>query len=293
MPIEARRIGVSEFTTWPWPFEHDVAEYARHGVGFIEITEAKLHATEYAEQLASIAAAGLTVSSVQATIHGLYPTKLQPEPSAPRDRLRHIRTSIERIAPHVPPQTPFVVISGAPPGGDIATVIETAAREFRELAQFAQAHGVRIAFEPLNPSLMNVDSAVCSLDVGLDLVERVDHEAFGVCLDTWNIWQSRDLEPTIARAGQRIFLVQISDWREPRDYYDRVVPGTGKIPLAAIVAAAEHGDYRGPYVIEIFSSESLPDSLWRADLNTVLDASIRGVARLGAHEPAAELSAAR
>jgi hypothetical protein len=79
MPFEARRIGVSEFTTWPWRFEHDVAEYARHGIGFIEITEAKLHATEYAEQLASIAAAGLTVSSVQATIHGLYPTKLQPD----------------------------------------------------------------------------------------------------------------------------------------------------------------------------------------------------------------------
>ncbi len=83
------------------------------------------------------------------------------------------------------------------------------------------------------------------------------------------------------------------DWREPRDYYDRLIPGAGKIPLAAIVAAAERSGYRGPYVIEIFSSESLPDSLWRADLNTVLDASIRGVARLGEYEPAAELSAAR
>jgi sugar phosphate isomerase/epimerase len=140
---------------------------------------------------------------------------------------------------------------------------------------------------------MNVDSAVCSLDAGLELVERVDHEAFGVCVDTWNIWQSRDLEPTIARTGQRIFLLQISDWGEPRDYYDRVVPGTGKIPLAAIVAAADRGDYRGPHVIEIFSSESLPDSLWRADLSAVLDASVHGVARLGAHEQAAELSAAR
>ena len=255
------------------------------------LTEAKLHATRYAEGLACVGAAGLKVSSVQATIHGLYP-RAAAGPSAPSDRLRHIRTSIERIAPHVPPRTPFVVITGAAPGGDIAAVVTTAIRELRELARFCagawRSHRARTA----NPSVMNVDSAVCSLDTALKLVERVDHEACGLCVDTWNIWQSRDRAATIGRASGPIFLVQVSDWREPRDYYDRVVPGSGAIPLAAILTATERSGYRGPYVIEIFSSESLPDSLWRSDLNAVLDASIRGVTRLSEYESAAELSTA-
>lgn len=285
--------GVSEFTTWPWTFEHDVEAYARHGIDAIEITEFKLDPARVAEQLALVGAHDLSVSSVQATIHGLFPTKLQPEPVAYADRLRHIRTSIERIAPHVPAGTPFVVITGAPPNGNIAHVIDTAVREFAELARFAQAHDVRIALEPLNPSLMNVDSAVCAIDVALDIVERVDHPAFGLCVDAWNIWQSRDLLETIGRAGKRIFLVQLSDWRPPRGYYDRLVPGAGSIPLDTIVRAAAASGYTGPYVIEIFSSESLPDSLWRGDLDALLDASIAGFEQVCSQMDAGRVRAAR
>src|SRR5665213_2929210 len=73
----------------------------------------------------------------------LYPTLLEPQPNAPADRLRHIRDSIEAIAPHVPQGSPFVVITGAAPDGNIHAVLETARREFGELARFAEVHGVR------------------------------------------------------------------------------------------------------------------------------------------------------
>ncbi|MDQ2993156.1 MAG: sugar phosphate isomerase/epimerase, partial [Candidatus Eremiobacteraeota bacterium] len=152
----------------------------------------------------------------------------------------------------------------------------TARREFAELARYAQAHGVRIALEPLNPSLMNLDTSVWALADALDIVEDVGHPAFGLCVDTWNIWQSPGLNEAIQRAGDRIFLVQVSDWRAPLGYYDRLVPGDGTIPLVPIVDAIRSAGYDGPYVVEIFSSESLPGSLWRADLDEVLDRSIVG-----------------
>ncbi|MFN2459887.1 MAG: sugar phosphate isomerase/epimerase family protein [Candidatus Velthaea sp.] len=280
MTSDAFSFGVSEFTTWPWPFERDIERYPRHAIDTVEITEFKLDAYGRARQLSSIAEAGLGVSSVQATVHALFPTKLQPEPLAPRDRARHIRTSIESIAPHVPAGTPFVVITGAAPNGDVHAVVHEACAAFQELAAVAEAHGVRIAFEPLHPSLMNVDSAICTLGDALDLVAAVDHPAFGVCVDTWNVWQTPDLDAAIARAGDRIFLVQISDWRTPRGYYDRTVPGDGRIPLGRIVQATRAAGYAGAYVLEIFSSESLPDSLWRADLDDVLDRSCAGFARI-------------
>ena len=276
MEDAAYTFGMSEFTTWPWTFEHDVKSYGEHGIDCIEITEFKLDPHRYADQLAMIPAAGLGVSSVQALIHALYPTKLQPEPTAPADRLRHIRTSIERIAPHVPAGTPFVVITGAPPGGDVNTVFRTAAAEFGELARVAEAHGMRVALEPLNPSLMNVDSSIWSLGDALHIVEDVNHPAFGVCVDTWNIWQSPNLIETVLGAGDRIFVTQVSDWGTPREYYDRLIPTEGEIPFVPLIDAIARGGYSGPYVVEIFSSESIPGSLWRSDLDSVLEKSICG-----------------
>lgn len=276
MQPEAYTIGVSEFTTWPWTFEHDVERYPQHGIDCIEITEFKLDPHRYAEQLAQIPAAGLGVSSVQALIHALYPTKLQPEPTAPADRLRHIRNSIERIAPHVPGGTPFVVITGAPPGGDVRSVLATSAAEFGELARFAEAHGVRVALEPLNPTLMNVDSSVWSLGDALRIVEQVDHPAFGVCVDAWNIWQSPNLLETVRGAGDRIFVVQVSDWGAPREYYDRLVPGDGELPRVPLVDAIAGSGFTGAYVVEIFSSESVPGSLWLTDLDALLERSFLG-----------------
>jgi sugar phosphate isomerase/epimerase len=280
MNDDVYELGMSEFTTWPWSFERDVERYRSHGIDAIEITEIKLDRECLADQLGLLAANGLKTASVQATIHSLFPTRLQPEPREPADRVRHVRASIERIAPYVAPQTPFVVITGAAPHGDAGGVLRTARRELRELARCADANGVRLALEPLNPALMNVDSAVWALGDALDVVEDVGHPAFGLCVDTWNVWQSPRLDETIRRAGERIFLVQVGDWRPPRGWYDRLVPGDGRIPLAPIVAALRAAGYARPYVVELFSSESLEDSLWRADLDAVLDRSIVGFERV-------------
>ncbi len=280
MPDPAYRLGISEFTTWPWTFEQDVEAYARHGVAAIEVTEAKMDPNRIEEQLAEIGKRRLEIASVQAQIHALYPTLLQPEPRDPRDRVAHIRASIERFATRVPARTPFVLITGRPPSGDIAEVLRTARREFGELARVAAAHGLRVALEPLNPSLLNVDSSIWALDDALALVQEVDHEAFGLCVDTWNVWKSPKLDETIAAAGDRIFLVQVSDWGSPRGYYDRLVPGDGCIPLGPLLQSVRRAGYTRPYVIEIFSSESLPGSLWKGDLDGLLDRSIEGFDRL-------------
>ena len=61
-------------------------------------------------------------------------------------------------------------------------------------------------------------------------------------------------------------MVQISDWRRPRANADRRSLGDGVIPSAEIFAAVRRTGYAGPYVLEIFSEESLPDSLWRGDI---------------------------
>jgi sugar phosphate isomerase/epimerase len=260
------RFGISQFTTTPWPFELDLVEYPRAGASWIEICEFKLDRADYAPQLEAVARAGMRVSSVQSTVHAVYPDSLAPSPLDPEFRVRHIERSMERIAPYVPAGTPFVVISGAAPDGDNARVYATLLEVLPRLADRAAQLGVRLAFEPLNPVLFHTDTAIWGLDAALELVERINHEHLGICVDTWNIFQTPDLLAIIERAREKIFVVQISDWERPRSNADRRSLGKGTIPTRELLLAVERAGYSGPYVLEIFSEESLPNSLWAGDI---------------------------
>ncbi len=274
------RFGISEFTTTPWSFERDIERYAAHGVDDIEVCEFKLNRDDYAPQLQRIREVGLGVSSVQTTVHSLFVDSLVPAPTEPGDRLAHIMASIERIAPHVPEGTPFNIITGAAPGGNCQRVYRFAVEALARLADLAASHGMRIAFEPLNPILFNSDTSLWGLDDGLELIERIDHPALGLTCDTWNIFQTPNVSAVIRECGKRIFLVQVSDWRRPRSNADRRCLGDGTIPTVELLSAIRATGYDRPYVVEIFSSESLPDSLWRADLDEVIDRNIMAFERM-------------
>ena len=271
------RFGVSQFTTTPWSFERDVEEYTRLGVDTIEVCEFKLDVGQgrVEEQLTLVADAGLEISSVQPAVRTLYPSRTQPHPEDLDERTDHFRSAIERVAGFAP-GVPFVCNTGPSPGGNVREAVETAAKEYRSLADFAGEHGVKIALEPLNPVLMNVESAIWTLAQAMRVVEAVDRENFGVCVDTWNIWQNESVVEEIKGCGDRIFVVQVSDWKTPRSFADRHVVGEGEIPTAKLLRAVRETGYDGPYALEIFSDE-VPDSLWDDDLSKVIQDSRNGL----------------
>lgn len=261
-------LGISEFTTNPWPFERDVEAYARLGAGAIEVCEFKLDPARSAEQMRLPGAHGLTVSSVQPAVRTLFPSLSQPEPSDVAARVSRFRQSVERLAPFAA-QAAFVTNTGIAPGGDVQRVIDACAREYRALAEHCADHGVRLALEPLNPSIANVETAIWTVAQAMEIIRAVDHPAFGLCLDCWNVWQNADLAREIAACGDRIFVVQVSDWRTPRSFQDRLVPGRGEIPLPAFLRAVRESGFSGAYSVEIFSA-GVPDALWEGDLEQAL-----------------------
>jgi len=268
MPAPPYQFGISEFTTNPWPFETDVAQYAALGVDTIEVCEAKLDQSNLNAQMRLIGEHGLGISSVQPVTRTLYPSQSQPEPKPLPERLARFRQTIEILGPWAE-NVPFVTNLGIAPNGNIQEALDTAAKDYKVLAQFAEDHGVRVAVEPLNASIVNIETAIWTVEQGLELIKAVDHPAFGLCLDFWNVWQNADLEAAIHACGDRIFLVQISDWRTPRSFLDRLVPGQGSIPLPALLRAAHDSGYTGPYVVEIFS-DGVPGALWDGDLTQLL-----------------------
>ena len=166
--------------------------------------------------------------------------------------------------------------TGPPPNGDIQEVFDVAAREYRALADFARGHGARIALEPLSAALMNVETAIWTLEQAMRIVAAVDRDNFGVCVDTWNVWHNPDVVEEIKACGDRIFVVHVSDWRTPRSFADRRIVGQGEIPLPALIRAIYESGYRGAYTLEILSQD-VPDSLWEADLSRVIEDSRIGL----------------
>jgi sugar phosphate isomerase/epimerase len=262
--------GVSEYTTWPLSFEEDLALFAEAGVGYVEICEAKLDAADPHPQLRALKESGLRVSSVQPRLHSLFPDRPRPDPASPGERMLRLRGTIALFGRHFPGAT-LVTITGAAPGGDYDLAYRTAVREYREIARVAADHGVRIALEPLNPILMNADTFVCSLAQAGRIVDEVDHPQFGMFLDVWHFWEDAGAADQIRNYAGRIFGVHVNDWRTPRAFGDRHLPGEGVIPLVPLLRTIRGTGYTGAYTLEIFSELRLSGSLWADPRRTVLE----------------------
>ncbi len=273
-------LGVSEFTTWPWSFREDLEHYSAAGIPGIEICEFKLPHNDYGDALAKIEAYGMRATSVQMYVHSVFKDSMAARPEDPEDRLEQMKRAMAMTAQHVPQGTPFVVITGIPPEGNFKKTVDHTVEALKDLADFAARLQMRIAFEPLSPVNIHTDTAVWGLDQGLELIERVNHPAAGLCIDTWNVWQTPALERVIEQCGNRIFLVQLSDWRTPRSTADRFNLGEGVIPLERIVSAIRRTGYSGAWVVEILSSFYLRHSLWKENLDDVLHKNARAFARL-------------
>lgn len=268
-------VAISEFTTRPWSFEQDVERYAALGIAMIEVCEEKLDPHRFGDQMAMIKDYGLNISAVQPMVRTFGASQMQPEPKIFKERVSRLRLSIERLSPFAD-GCPFILNTGAPEKGDIEAMIKTTVSELKQLSGFAADHGVRMAIEPLNASSMNTESCIWTIAQALEIIDAVDRDNVGICLDFWNSWQDADVEEEITRAGSRIFVLQVSDWRTPRSSGDRLVPGDGIVPIGKLLRAVYETNYRGACSIEIFSQD-VPDSLYKADLNEVILRSKKGL----------------
>ena len=271
--------GVSEFTTWFQTFEQDVALYTRLGVDCIEVCERKL-AKEPArarEQLACLKSVGMPVSSIQPRVHALFQDFMCPELADPVERMAEFRKTIDLFSEFFP-EAPLVTIGGMAPQSNYQLAHRTARKLYCELADYAASHGMRIMYEPLHPILLNTNTFIYTLKEARMLVDAVNRDNFGLCLDVWHVWEEPSIEAQIEALGDRLLGVHISDWptERPRCVAERLLPGDGCIPLPALFKAIEQTGYEGAYSLEIFSDASLPDSLWHQDGAQVIERGRQG-----------------
>ena len=132
---------------------------------------------------------------------------------------------------------------------------ELAAEQLHLLAERAQQHGIRIAFEALAWG-----RHISTYDHAWRVVETADHPALGTCLDSFHIL-SRASDPRGIEEipGEKIFFLQLADaplmamdvlqWS--RHY--RCFPGQGGLDVAGMLAHTVKAGYRGPLSLEVFN----------------------------------------
>lgn len=143
--------------------------------------------------------------------------------------------AVERIISHVPVAAHFnaVIIIGlvrgiVKPGVDHSQAMEWLVDALQKCSAAALPQGIKLALEPINryeTTLIN------NVDQGLDLIERVSAENFGLLLDTFHMnIEEADIETSIRSCGERIFHFHVAD-------SNRWYPGAGHLDFKSILDA--------------------------------------------------------
>jgi len=151
--------------------------------------------------------------------------------------------AIERIKSHIPVAAHFgsVVIIGllrgiVKPGVEHSQAMDWLVEALRECSDAARPHGVRLALEPINryeTTLIN------NTTEGLNLIDRVGADNFGLLLDTFHMnIEEVDIEASIRACGERIFHFHVAD-------SNRWHPGAGHLDFATILKTLFATDYQG------------------------------------------------
>ena len=248
------------------------------GVTGIDIAERKLSLDlEIARgQIEKVLTAGLVVTGFIPRVHALLPDSLNPLILDLAEREEAFRNSLSFVGSIWPENPPVVLtITGAANNLDYKSAIEHIEGAYVRLAKHAQEFGITIVFEPLNPIMMNTDTVICSWSNSVKLVSKIGVDNFKLAFDTWHIWDEYDIYSQFINTSDLVGTVHVSDWLSPgpRSFADRGIPGEGEIDWVTLAKTLKASNYQGPIVLEIFSSDEFPDSIWQRSPSEVIEIS--------------------
>lgn len=236
-----------------WTLAQAIDGYARAGIKAIapwreEVREMGLTATRR-----RIADAGLDITGLCRA--GLL-TAL--DDNAFQAALDDNRRAIEEAAGIGAPV--IVLVSGGLPASskDLDAARNRTIEGIATLLPEAEAAGVRLAIEPLNPIYAADRSVVVTLDQALDICAELDPEAstgLGVIVDTYHVWWDPRLDDALRRAAPLTLGFHINDWLCPQSdpLNDRGMMGDGAIDLVSITRKVRRAGISLTPEVELFS----------------------------------------
>jgi sugar phosphate isomerase/epimerase len=192
-----------------------------------------------------------------------HPSFIEPDPSYRRVRIDHTRRALslcaELGAPHITTEP------GGPlaPGQSRREAIDLFVEALKPLAQHAHDLGVLLLIEP-EPDLL-----LETTDQYLEVAGRLDAPSVGLNFDVGHAFCVReDLPRAIAKLAPHIRHYHLEDIAATRVHH-HLVPGTGAIDFAAVVAAIRTTGYDGWLTVELYPFVDDPDPAARGALEVL------------------------
>jgi sugar phosphate isomerase/epimerase len=219
-------------------FENSVAKVANWGYEGVEIAIRDPALVDGEELVRLLAAQDLVVPAIGTGQawgeEGLSLTSDDPSIRA---------AALERLKSHVPLAERFgaMIILGlirgiTPQGQSHEQSMTYLVEAIRDCAEIAAETGVRFALEPLNRYETDLIHTVAE---GLDLIERVGADNFGLLLDTFHMnIEEPHIEESIRTCGDRIFHFHVAD-------SNRWHPGAGHLDFESLLSTLSASGYQG------------------------------------------------
>lgn len=247
------QIGVN---AWVWSSPITTAELARlapivAGMGF-DLIEVGIESTtdlDYARGAEILRSNGLAISACAAM--GPDRDLIHADESIRQNGMDYVRHCIDAAktlgaANLVGPLYSAVGRTWQQSADDRKKDLDLLVRQLKTLSAYAGERGVTLCVEPLNrfeTSFMNLASQA------IEVVDRVDHPACGILLDTFHMnIEERSIGDAIRAAGARMRHLHTCE-------NDRGAPGSGHVPWDEVAKACRDIGYTGPLVIESFTDK--------------------------------------
>lgn len=142
---------------------------------------------------------------------------------------------------------------------DSERTLNEMAKSFGELADYAQPHGIRLVLEPIT---VNQTNFINTTQDGIEMVDRVGRENFGLMLDVYHMnIEDDDIYESIRQAGARCWFCHFTD-------NNRKYPGSAHLDFKRIVESLEEIGYDGYVSMEILPWPD-PDTAARSAISHV------------------------
>jgi len=182
-----------------------------------------------------------------------------PDPAVCLRAMERLKGFVDFAATHFGAGTLINIGRSRGPGypDDPATTLDRMEAAFRELAEYAEPHDIKLILEPINVHQVNY---IHTSQEGLEMVRRVNHPNFGLMLDVYHMnIEDVDIYDSFREVGDLCWFVHLAD-------NNRKWPGSAHIDFEQIIRVLNEIGYQGYISLEILPWPD-PDTAAQASID--------------------------